>query len=72
MAYRLNAHFKDCPPSGTPADIIAAETPKYGETLVVSNRGRDVTVRVTAIWTPWSESKRRIGDGLVVVEAREV
>jgi hypothetical protein len=72
MAYRLNAHFKDCPPNSTPADIIAAETPKYGEMLVVSNHGRDVTVRVTAIWTPWSETKHWIGDGLVVVEAKEI
>ena len=72
MAYRLNARFKDCHPNGTPADIIAADTPKYGETLVVNNRGRDVTVQVTAIWTPWSESRRRTGDSLVVVEAREI
>jgi len=72
MAFRLNAHFKDCPPNGTPTDIIAAEIPKYGETLVVNNRGRDITVRVTAIWTPWSDTKRPFGNGLVVVEAKEV
>jgi len=72
MAYRLKAHFRDWAPPRTPADIIAAEPPKFGETLVVNSRGRDVTLRVTAIWTPWQGPKSPPTDGLVVVEAREI
>lgn len=72
MAYRVNAQFKDGPTDGSLTDVVAAPTPRCGDTISVSRHGHDVPVRVTAVWTPSSRVPGGGKDTLVMVEAREI
>jgi hypothetical protein len=72
MAYRINAKFKDGTTSGPLADIVAAEPPHHGDTIRISRQGHDVTMLVTAIWTPAGNRAKPASDALIMVEAREV
>ena len=69
MAYRVNATFKDGLKDGFLSDVIADPAPHYGDTIFVSRHGRDVSVRVTAVWTPAAKPR---GGALVMVEAQEI
>ena len=70
MAYRVKTHFKDGSTNGPLSDVVAASSPRYGDTIFVSRHGQDVPVRVTAVWTPSPTSQGQ--KGLVMVEAREI
>jgi len=72
MAYRVNAQFKDGSTGTAPADVIAAAPPRCGETICVNRGGRDVSMKVTAVWTPNAKLTGRHAEGLIMVEAREV
>jgi hypothetical protein len=72
MAYRVNALFKDGLADGFLVDVIAAPTPRYGDTILVSRRGQDVPVRVTAVWRPVEKTAGRETGTLVMVEAQEI
>ena len=72
MAYRVNAQFKDGSTNGSPADVIAAAPPHCGETISVRSGDRDVTMKVTAVWTPTAKALGRQAEGLIMVEAREI
>jgi len=72
VAYRINAKFKDGTTNGPLTDIVAAEPPHYGDTICVNRRGHDVTMLVTAIWTPMSNSASQVAGALIMVEAHEV
>lgn len=67
MAYRVNVQFRDLP--GPVADVIDAPLPRRGDTIVIARRGLPVSVRIIAIWTP---STKLRGDGLVMVEVKEL
>jgi len=71
LAYRINARFKDDWSDGLLTDVISAQTPKCGETILVSRHGREVPVRVTAVWTPSSKLPSKNANGLIMVEASE-
>jgi len=66
MAHRVNAQFKD---GGLTTEVIEAVLPRRGEIIVLVRRNRSVPMRVITIWTPSSKLR---GDGLLVVEMREV
>jgi len=66
MMHRVNAQFKD---GGLTTEVIDAVLPRLGEIIVLVRRERSVAMRVVAIWTP---SSKVLGDGLIVVETREV
>ena len=72
MAYRVNAQFKDGSTNGSPGDVIAAAPPHCGETISVSRGDRDVTMKVTAVWTPSARMPGKRADGLIMVEASEI
>jgi hypothetical protein len=72
MAFRINSKFKDGTTSGPLTDIVAAEPPHYGDTIRVTRQGHDVTMLVTAIWTPKLNSAHPVAEALIMVEAREV
>lgn len=72
MAYRINAKFKDGTTSGPLTDIVAAEPPHYGDTICINRQGYDVTMLVTAIWTPMVNCTSPAARALIMVEAREV
>lgn len=72
MAYRVNALFKDGSTNGSPADVIAAAPPHCGETISVVHGGHDVTLKVTAVWTPAAKPPGRPDTGLIMVEAHEI
>jgi hypothetical protein len=72
MAYRVNTQFKDGSKSGLLTDVVAAPPPRCGDTIFVSQQGRDVSVRVTAVWTPSAKFQSRTTDELIMVEAREI
>jgi hypothetical protein len=69
MAYRVNAQFKDGSTNSAPVDVADAPLPRRGDTVAIAKHGRPVPMRVIAIWTPSSKLR---GDGLVMVEAREI
>jgi hypothetical protein len=71
MAYRVNAHFRDGYQNGWLSDVIAAEVPRCGEMISVNRFGRDVSLFVTAVWTPSAKLKRD-DSATVMVEASEV
>jgi hypothetical protein len=71
MAYRVNARFKDGIQDGWLSDVVAAEVPRCGEIISVNRFGRDVSLFVTAIWTPSAKLKRD-DSPTIMVEAREV
>jgi|WetSurMetagenome_2_1015567.scaffolds.fasta_scaffold504901_2 hypothetical protein len=72
MPYRVNVQFKDGSTDRPPAEVVAATPPRCGDTIIVGRRGRPVSVRVYAIWTPSSKLPGPGIDGLVMVEAREI
>jgi len=72
MAYRINAKFKNGTAGGPLTDIVAAEPPRYGDTIYMSRQGHDVAMLVTAIWTPMVNCARPVAGGLIVIEAREI
>ena len=72
MAYRVNTQFKDGSTNGFLLDVVAAPTPRYGDTILVSRHGQDVPARVTAVWTPSANPQTREAGALVMVEAREI
>ena len=72
MAYRVNTQFKDGSGNGLLSDVVAAPPPRCGDTIFVSRQGREVSVQVTAVWTPSSRSPSRDTNALVMVEAREI
>jgi hypothetical protein len=43
-----------------------------GETISVNQHGREVFVKVIAVWTPSSKLSKRTSDGMIMVEAREI
>jgi hypothetical protein len=69
MAYRVNVQFKDGSTNSHLAEAVVAAPPRRGDTISVARGGQPVAVQVTAIWTP---SAKLRGDGLVMVEAREI
>jgi hypothetical protein len=73
MAYRVNARFVDGFLDGWLSDVVAAQAPRCGETISVSRYGRDVSLCVTAVWTPKLDLNLDKGaTPVVMVEAREV
>lgn len=72
MAYRVNAQFQDGSMNGLLPDVVAAPPPRCGQTISVNRYGRDIFVKVTAVWTPSPKSSGRSKDGVVMVEAREI
>ena len=72
MAYRVNTQFKDGSKSGPLGDVVAALPPRCGDMIFVSQQGRDVSARVTAVWTPSMKLRGRAANELIVVEAREI
>ena len=67
MAYCMNVAFKD---GSQVAEVMNTALPRRKDTIVIAKRGGgQVSVCVTAIWTP---SSKMGGDGLVMVEAREI
>jgi hypothetical protein len=72
LAYRVNTQFKDGSRSGPLADVVAAPPPRCGDTVFVSQQGRSVSVRVTAVWTPSVKFQGRAAHKLIMVEAREI
>ena len=72
MAYRVNPQFKDGSRSGPLADVVAAPPPRCGDMISVSQHGRNVSVRVTAVWTPSAKFQGRAANELIMVEAREI
>ena len=69
MAYRVNAQFKDGSTNSARLEVVDAPLPRPGDTVAVTRQGLPVSMRVIAIWTPSSKLR---GDGLVMVEAREI
>jgi hypothetical protein len=72
MAYRVNTQFKDGSRSGPLGDVVAALPPRCGDMIFVNQQGRNVSVRVTAVWTPLLKSQGRPANELIMVEAREI
>jgi hypothetical protein len=72
MAYRVKAQFTDGFLKGWLSDVVAAPAPKRGETISVSRYGRDIPLRVVAVWTPSVKLQKRGLETVVMVEAREV
>jgi len=66
MTHRVNAQFKD---GGVMTEVADAMPPRCGDLIILARRDRSVPMRVVAIWTPSSKLR---GDGLLVVEMREV
>jgi hypothetical protein len=69
MAYRVNAQFRDGSTNHALADVVGAPLPRPGDTIAIARHGRSVPMRVIATWTPSSKLQ---GDGLVMVEVREI
>jgi hypothetical protein len=72
MAYRVNAQFTDGFLNGWLSDVVAAPAPKCGATISVSRYGRDIPLRVTAVWMPSVKLQKPGSEAVVMVEAREV
>jgi hypothetical protein len=72
MAYRVNAQFQDGSMNGFLPDVVAAPPPRCGETITVNRYGRDIFLKVTAVWTPSFKLPSRGTDVVVMVEAREI
>ena len=69
MAYRVNARFRDGSTNNALADVVDAPLPRLGDTIAIAWHGRFIPMRVIATWTPSSKLR---GDGLTMVEAREI
>ena len=66
MTYRVNAQFRDGSTNNAPGDVVDAPVPRLGDTIAIVKDGRSIPMRVIATWTPLR------GDGLLMVEAREI
>jgi len=69
MAYRVNAQFRDGSISSAVADVVGAPSPRRGDTIAITRHGQSVPMLVIATWTPLAKLH---GDGLIMVEAREI
>ena len=69
MAYRVSARFRDGSANMSVAGLADAALPRLGDTISVARHGLVVPMRVIATWRP---SSKLPGDGLLIVEAREL
>jgi hypothetical protein len=72
MAHHVNTQFKDGSRSRPLADVVAAPPPRFGDMISVNQQGRNVSVRVTAVWMPSVKFQGRAANELITVEAREL
>lgn len=69
MTYRVNARFKDGSTNSDFVQVANAPLPRLGDTISIVRRGRPVSMRVTAIWTPSSKLQNH---NITMVETSEI